>query len=162
MLSKNAYRLRRKIEAEGFVGPPDDDNLVKIAYGLRLAPAICLTWTVVGTGLALPFILWALVPFAALGAMLPNHPFDTIFNFGLRHLVGAPPLPHYPLFRRLVCVAATVMLLSAGWGFQAGLPVVGYSFGTLMALFAAIYVTTGFCVLSFSLRPQTYLRQFSQ
>jgi hypothetical protein len=36
-----------------------------------------------------------LVPFAALGAILPGHPFDVFYNYGLRHLLGTPALPRY-------------------------------------------------------------------
>jgi hypothetical protein len=144
----NAYKTRKIIEAEGFVSPWDDDAVVQIAYGLRLAPAICLTWTAIGIALASPIILWALVPFAALGALLPGHPFDVIYNYGLRHLLGAPPLPRYPF--------------GTGWGFQAGLPVVSYTIGALLAAASTLYITTGFCWLSFLLSPRSYLRHISQ
>ncbi len=158
----NADNTRNKIEAEGFVCPSDDDTVVQIAYGLRLAPAICLTWTAVGTALASPIILWALVPFAALGVVLPGHPFDVIYNFGLRHLFGSPPLPRYPLPRRLVCLTAMAMLISAGWGFQAGWLAAGYGIGGLLVALSSLYVTTGFCALSFLLKPRAYLRQISR
>jgi hypothetical protein len=62
-------------------------------YPLRLSPAICMVWTAVGTALASPTILWALAPFAALGAILPGYPFDVLYNYGLRHLLGTPRLP---------------------------------------------------------------------
>lgn len=156
--SANVDNLRRKIEAEGFVSPTDDKAAVHMAYGLRLAPALCMTWAAIGTALASPLILWALVPFAVLGALLPGHPFDVIYNFGLRHLIGAAPLPRYPLTRRMVCLMAAVMLFIAGWGFQAGLPMVGTFFGGQMAAVALLYSTTGFCLGSFSLQPRRYIR----
>lgn len=161
-MSVKVDRLRRKIEAEGFTSPIDDKAIVQMAYGLRLAPALCMTWAATGTVLASSTILWALVPLAILGALLPNHPFDALYNFGLRHLIGAAPLPRYPLTRRLVCVMAVMMLLLAGWGFQASLPMVGYFFGGQMAAVALIYSTTGFCLASFSLQPRRYMRCLNQ
>ena len=35
------------------------------------------------------------MPFAALGGILPGHPFDVLYNHGLRHLLGTPTLPRY-------------------------------------------------------------------
>jgi hypothetical protein len=65
---------RENIQAQGFCGL-DDSTCRQINYPLRLSPAICMAWAAVGTALASPTILWALVPFAALGAILPGHPF---------------------------------------------------------------------------------------
>ena len=50
---ENISTLRAKIEAQGFCGL-DDDSLLQINYPLRLAPAICLAWTLTGTALASP------------------------------------------------------------------------------------------------------------
>lgn len=160
-MSANIEYIRRTIAAEGFVAPLDDIAAVQMAYGLRLAPAVCLAWTATGTFLAAPTILWALIPFAALGAILPNHPFDVIYNFGLRHLIGAAPLPHYPITRRIVCMIATVMLLITAWGFYTGLPIVGYTIGGLMIASALLYSTSGLCVISFLLQPRNYLRHLT-
>lgn len=161
-MSVNVDNFRRKLSAEGFVCPTDDKTTIQMALGLRLAPVICMTWAASGTILASPMILWALVPFAALGALLPSHPFDAIYNFGLRHLVGGSPLPRYPLYRRIVCVVATVMLLISGWGFYAGLSMVGYTFGGILFAAALLYSTTGICIVSFSFRPRFYLRHLTQ
>jgi hypothetical protein len=50
---------------------------------LRLSPAICMIWAAVGTARNSPMVLWTLAPFAALGAILPGHPFDGLYNYGL-------------------------------------------------------------------------------
>ena len=47
-----------------------------------------------GTALALTPLLWALVPFALLGSVFPVHPFDILYNLGLRYFTGTPLLPH--------------------------------------------------------------------
>ena|SRR2546423_577875 len=74
---------RARIEAQGFVGL-DDRTLAAINYWLRLAPAICMVWTAIGTALTSPIIVSALIPFAALDAILPGHPFDLVCTaFGI-------------------------------------------------------------------------------
>ena len=143
--------VRERIQAQGFCGL-DDATYAQINYPLRLSPAICMVWTAVGTALASVTILWALVPFAALGAILPGHPFDVLYNYGLRQIFGTPPLPRYPIRRRFACVMATLMLVAAAWGFQAGMPMVGYIVGWSLVGAAFVNVSTGFCVPSFIYR----------
>ena len=111
--------VRENIQAQGFCGL-DDKTCAQINYPLRQSPAICMVWAAVGTAFASPTILWALAPFAALGAILPGHPFDVFYNYGLRHLRGTPALPRSGVRRRFACALATIMIVAAAWGFQAG------------------------------------------
>ncbi len=143
--------MRERIQAQGFCGL-DDETCAQINYALRLSPAICMVWAAVGTALASSTVLWALVPFAALGAILPGHPFDVLYNHGLRHLFGTPALPRYGARRRFACALATMMLVAAAWGFQAGMPMVGYIVGWSLVAAAFVNVSMGFCIPSFIVR----------
>src|SRR3989337_4144859 len=111
-MSQVTATVRERIQAQGFCGL-DDATYTQINYPLRLSPAICMVWTALGTALASATILWALVPFAALGAILPGHPFDVLYNYGLRHLLGTPALPRYGARRGFACALATIMLIAA-------------------------------------------------
>lgn len=144
-------RVRDNIRAQGFCGLPDE-TYAQINYPLRLAPAICMVWAAVGTALESYVILWALAPFAALGAIFPSHPFDVFYNHGLRHLFRTPALPRYGFRRRFACALATVMLVAAAWAFQAGAPVVGAVLGWALVAAAFVNVSTGFCIPSFLVR----------
>ena len=139
---------RTRIETQGFVGL-DDRTLSQINYWLRLSPTICMAWAAVGTALGSATLLWFLVPFAALGAVLPGHPFDVLYNYGFRHLVHGPRLPRYPMPRRYACMLATVMLTGAAWGFQAEMPLAGSIFGWSLVAASFVNVSTGFCAASF-------------
>src|SRR5207244_6362381 len=97
-------------------------TLSDVGPWLRLSPAICMIWAAVGTVLASPAILWSLMPFAALGAVFPWHPFDAIYNYGLRHWLGTPRLPRYRAPRRFACAVATIWLGAAGLAFYLGEP----------------------------------------
>src|SRR5215471_9394536 len=112
---------RERIQAQGFCGL-SDATYAQINYPLRLSPAIMMVWVAVGTALTSAPILWALVPFTALGAILTGHPFDVLYNHGLRYLTGAPKLPRYGFRRRLAFAVATTMMSLAAWGFQADVP----------------------------------------
>jgi hypothetical protein len=141
-------RARRRIEAQGFVGL-DDHALAAIQYWLRLSPAICMVWTAVGLLRGSPMVLWALAPFAALGAVLPTHPFDAFYNSSLCYLRHRPPIPRYGLPRRFACLMATMILIVAAWALQSGLTTLAYGVGGVLVAGAFINVTTGFCVPSF-------------
>jgi hypothetical protein len=150
-MSTATLTIRERIQAQGFCGL-DDATYTQINYPLRLSPAICMIWAAVGTALASPTVLWALAPLALLGAILPGHPFDVLYNYGLRHLSGAPALPPYGGRRRFGCTSATTMLLAAGWSFHSGHLVAGYVIGGMLTAAAFVNVSTGICIPSFIAR----------
>jgi hypothetical protein len=61
-----------------------------------------------------------------LGALLPFHPFDLLYNYGVRYLTGTRPLPHQGPQRRFACAIATVWLVGTGWAFHLGAEMIGY------------------------------------
>src|SRR5271169_3918490 len=127
-MSQISTKARERIQAQGFCGL-SDATYAQINYPLRLSPGIMMVWVAVGTVLASAQILWALVPFTALGAILTGHPFDVLYNQGLRYLLGSPALPRYGARRRFGFAVATTMTALAAWSFQAGAPLLGYIVG---------------------------------
>ncbi len=87
-MSQISTTARERIQAQGFCGL-NDATYAQINYPLRLSPGIMMVWVAVGTVLTSTQILWALVPFTALGAILTGHPFDVLYNQGLRYLIGS-------------------------------------------------------------------------
>ena len=150
-MSAASATVRTNIQAQGFCGL-DDETYAQINYPLRLSPAICMVWAAVGTALGSATILWALVPFAALGAIFTSHPFDVVYNQGLRHWFGTPALPRYGFRRRFACAMAAVMLVAAALGFQTGMPVLGNVLGWSLVAAALVNVSTGFCIPSLVVR----------
>jgi len=73
-MPEDSSPVRGRIETQGFLGL-DDRTIQEFNFWLRLSPAICVTWTAIGTPLQSAPALWALAPFALLGALLPGHPF---------------------------------------------------------------------------------------
>ena len=140
--------MRRRIEAQGFVGL-SDGTLAEVGPWLRLAPGICMVWAAIGTYLGSATVLWALVPFAALGAVLPGHPFDVIYNYGIRYMTGTRELPRYNAPRRFACAVGTVWLGCTGWAFYAGAATLGYVLGGLLVVVAGMAAFTDFCIASF-------------
>jgi hypothetical protein len=143
-MSHISTKARERIQLQGFCGL-SDATYAQINYPLRLAPGIMMVWVAVGTVLGSAPILWALVPFTALAAILTGHPFDVLYNYGLRYLTGAPKLPRYGLRRRLAFAVATTMMSLAAWGFQADVPLLGYIIGGAMVASTCLNVITGIC-----------------
>jgi Domain of unknown function (DUF4395) len=143
-MSQISTTVRERIQAQGFCGL-NDATYAQINYPLRLSPAIMMVWVAVGTVLASAQILWALVPFTALGAILTGHPFDVLYNHGLRYLLGSPELPRYGARRRFGFAMATTMTVMAACAFRAGVPLLGYIVGGAIVASACVQVSTGIC-----------------
>ena len=143
---------RARLEMQGFAGL-DDGRLAEVRPWLRLAPALCATWAAIGTVRAAPALLWALAPIAALGALRRGHPFDALYNHGLRHLLGTRPLPPYGAPRRFACGVATVWLAATAGAFSAGATTLGRALGAAFVSAALVPATIDFCIPSFFFGP---------
>jgi hypothetical protein len=140
--------VRRRLEAQGFCNL-DDAALEELEPWLRWSPALCTIFIAVGVIVESPVILWSMAGTAFLGALLPFHPFDLLYNFGARHITGTRPLPRQGPQRRFACGIATVWLLGTGWAFHIGAASVGQALGVLLILVAALVSITHFCIPSY-------------
>ncbi len=146
MAEISAVTLRR-LDIQGFEGI-DDERLAETGRWLRLAFGLCSLMALTGTLLASPIGLWMLVPIAALGAAFPVHPFDYIYNYGLRHLTGTGPLPHRGAPSRINCGIATVWLIATASAFQSEAIFAGYVLGGLLVVVGGLVSTIDFCIPS--------------
>ncbi len=139
--------VRRRLEAQGFCDL-DEATLNEVGPWLRWSPAFCTLFMAAGVALKSPMVLWALALTAFLGALLPLHPFDLLYNYGARYLTGTRPLPHQGPQRRFACGVATVWLLATGWAFYVDAPLIGYLLGVPLILVAALVSITHDCIPS--------------
>jgi hypothetical protein len=139
--------LRRRLDMQGFTCA-DDTTLARTHLWLRWSPGLCAAITAAGTALASPTVLWTLAPFAALGAILPFHPFDLVYNLGLRHLSGGPALPRNGAPRRFACAVGSVWLITTGWLFFAGLDGAAYTLGAAFVATATLVTSAHICIPS--------------
>ena len=138
---------RHRLDVQGFDGIPDE-RLALVAPWLRLAFALCATLAAIGTITASPAVLGTLVAIATLAAIFPVHPFDLIYNHGIRHVRGTPPLPRRGAPTRFACGVGVVWLLAVIWTFGAGHQVAGYILGGLLTAVALLVSTTDICIPS--------------
>ncbi len=139
--------VRKRLEAQGYRNL-DDATLADIGPWLRWTYAICTLLMITGTVLASPAILWTLSVIALIGAILPFHPFDWLYNYGFRFLTGTGSFPRQGAPRRFACGLAAVWLIGTGLAFYGGATVAGYVLGAMFAAVGVLVSTTYFCIPS--------------
>ena len=123
-------------------------NSHPVAPWLRLTFGLCGVLGGMGTLFASPTILLVLALFAAVAAASPVHPFDLIYNHGIRYLTGTGPLPRRGAPTRFACGMSAVLVLVTAWAFSAGHPAVGYSLGGMLTFVVLLVSTTDICIPS--------------
>jgi hypothetical protein len=140
-----------RLDIQGFdaVG---EERLAEVAPWLRLTFGLCALLAGIGTATASPTLLLALAPIAALGAAFPVHPFDLLYNHGIRHLTGTGPLPARGAPGRFACGMGAAWLLVTAWAFWAGHAPLGYVLGGTLTAIAVLVSTTDICIPSMVFR----------
>lgn len=138
---------RRRLDIQGFERV-EEKTLTPVAAWLRLAFGLCAVMAALGTALASPVVLLLLAPIALLAAVFPVHPFDLLYNHGIRFLTGTGPLPRRGPPSRFACGLGAVWLLPTAWAFHAGVVVPGYVLGGLLTGVAVLVSTTDICLPS--------------
>ena len=144
MLTRRRSRL---LDIQGFE-TVDRQELAQVAPWLRLAFGLCAVLGGLGTVLASPGILTGLAALAVLAAASPVHPFDLIYNHGIRHLTGTGPLPRRGVPSRVGCGVGAGLLLVTAWTFSAGHAVAGYVLGGILTSVVLLVSTTDICIPS--------------
>ncbi len=147
MNDKLSATTRHRLDVQGFDGIPDQ-RLAEVAPWLRFAFGLCATLAAIGTIAASSSVLGILVVIAALAALFPVHPFDLIYNHGIRHLRGTQPHPKRSAPSRFACGMGAVWLIGVIWTFQSGNLLAGYIFGGLLTSVALLVATTDICIPS--------------
>jgi Domain of unknown function (DUF4395) len=140
-------RTRRLLDIQGFEAV-DMQELAPVAPWLRVAFGLCALFGAVGTILASPIMLLGLSLVAMLAAASPVHPFDLIYNYGIRHLTGTGPLPRRGVPTRFGCGMGAILVLVTAWAFSAGHQAAGYALGGALTVVVLLVSTTDVCIPS--------------
>lgn len=108
----------------------------------------CALLAGVGTALAVPMLLWILTPIAVLAALFPVHPFDLIYNHGIRYLRSTGRLPQRRAQSRFACGVGAAWLVATALAFQSGALILGYVLGVALTGIAVLVSTTDICIPS--------------
>lgn len=144
-------RTRRLLDIQGF-DAVEDQQLTEVTPWLRLAFGLCAVLGGLATASASPVVLLVLTAIAALAAASPVHPFDQIYNHGIRHLTGTGPLPKRGAPSRFACGIGAGCLVVTAWAFSAGHAVLAYTLGATLTAVALLVSTTDICIPSMAYR----------
>ncbi len=138
--------MHANLEVQGYVLTRDESRALR--WGLRFPTALCLAIVVTGLILQSALLLGALVPIGVVAGWTARHPFDFVWNHGLRHLTGAPPLPPNPPPRRHGFKVGTVWLGTVTLLFAFGQPTAALIAGVPLALACGTLTVANFCIPS--------------
>src|SRR5258708_13146851 len=139
--------IRHRLEEQGFCGL-DDATLAEVGPWLRWSPVLCTFFMILGVAMQSPVVLWLLAATALFGAFLPFHPFDLLYNYGVRHFTGTRPFPHNAPQRKFACGLASARLIATGWAFYVGASTLGFPLPFPLILRPAPVTPTHLCVPS--------------
>ncbi|MCI0900361.1 MAG: DUF4395 family protein, partial [Chloroflexi bacterium] len=77
-----------------------------------------------------------------------RHPFDLIYNYGVRRLTGTQPLPYNRASARFAAGTALVLLVGSAIAFELDLAWLGYALGGVLISVATLVSVTHFCIPS--------------
>ena len=124
------------------------DQARALRVGLRFPTALCLALVVTGLVLESAPLILALVPIGALAGWTSRHPFDLIWNHGVRRLFDVPELPPNPTPRRHAFKLGTLWLLAVGLLFAAGATTAALVLGGVLVAVCGLVTITNFCIPS--------------
>jgi hypothetical protein len=149
MMDRLANWSRSCLTMQGYVGL-DEAERRSLWLGLRFSPLLCFAGIALGTVLASPVLLFAMAATAFVGGFLmAKHPFDYVYDFAVRPLLGGPRVPDGPEPRRFACQIASPWVAAIAVAFWAGAPVIAWVLAAPMLLVAAFVTATNWCLPSF-------------
>jgi hypothetical protein len=134
------------LQVQGYCLTSDEARALR--WGLRFPTALCLALVVTGLALQSAVLILAMVPIGVAAGWSSRHPFDLIWNHGLRHLSGTPELPVNGTPRRHAFKLAAVWLLAVGLLFAFGQPTAALVLGGVLVAVCSLVTVTNFCIPS--------------
>ena len=143
----NAAWMRGNPASQGYCLP--DGQLRSLRFAVRFSTGLCLPLVAAALVLESPIMLLGLAAIGAVAGFTPRHPFDLLWNHGVRALARrAPELPPNPRRRRHAFKLGGVMVLVVAGLFAVGLPSAALVLGGLLLCACASATVLNFCVPS--------------
>ena len=137
------YRIRQ----QGYFNQSKKE-ITDLATGNRFAYQVCVTILFLGMVTADIHVLAFMNVIAFLGIVLPNHPFDYIYNHLLSKRLGKPKLPPRSRQLKFACGMATAGIAATIYLFSNEMMVAGYINGFSLVLVAGLVSTIDLCIPS--------------
>jgi Domain of unknown function (DUF4395) len=139
--------MARNLLTQGYCLAAEERTQLRL--GLRFATGLC--FPLVALALESSTMLVALAAIGAVAGLTPRHPFELVWNYGIRHAFAAPPLPPNPIRRRNAFKIGATWLLAVAALFAADLTTAALVLGGVLLVACGIVTATNFCLPSFLL-----------
>lgn len=136
-----------RIREQGYDNQTDAE-ISDLAFGNRFAYRSCVFLLLFGVGFANIPMLSLMMVIAFFGLVLPNHPFDYIYNHLLSKRMNKPEVPPRANQLKFACTVATLWIAGIIYLFYSGLMVWGYVVGSLLIGVAFLVSAIDFCIPS--------------
>ena len=137
----------KRIREQGY-SCQSEQEISELAFGNRFAYQLCTSLLIVGVAFANIPILSTMMIIAFFSVLLPNHPFDYIYNYILSDWMKLPKLPQRSIQLKFSCSIATIWIGSTIYLFHSNLMLQGYITGGVFIGVATILSTTDICIPS--------------
>ena len=139
---------RKRLQIQGYVNFSDKE-LSDHRFGIRFAYWACIMLVMAGLVMANVSVLTAAAGVAFLGAVLPYHPFDYLYNYGgIRNMLGRPKLPPRTNQGRFNCGLASVWLAAIIYFFTSNQPLIANILGVMLVAVGLLVSSTDVCIPS--------------
>jgi hypothetical protein len=138
--------MRANLTTQGYC--LSDADRRELALGLRFSTGLCLALVVTALALTSPAMVFALSGLGLIAGFSARHPFDHLWNHGVRHLSGGPVLPPNPTRRRHAFKIATAWLLLVGALLAVGSTTIALVLGGLLVGACLTVSATNLCLPS--------------
>lgn len=136
----------RNLTIQGFVC--NSASFDRIEPWLRLNPAICLAFAVIGFAYSSYQVFLLMAAFAAVGAIFPHALGDVIYNTLIRHFTKTPALPPNPPPRRFACFVGFLWTLTIVWAFYMTYTTLASVLAIVLIIVIIPMVSIHFCIAS--------------
>lgn len=137
----------KRLRAQGYQSLTNYE-VSELALGHRFAIQLCTALLTISLVTSSLHMLTVIMGFAFLGAALPNHPFDHIYNYIIAVWMNKPRLPKRSVQFRFSCGIAGMMTTAIIYFFYSGYAIAGYVTGSVLLGVAITVSTTDFCIPS--------------
>ena len=140
------FRIKR-IQEQGYY-QHNHFEISCLAIGNRFAYQLCTSILLFGVLFGNIPVLIAMSSVAFFSIILPNHVFDYIYNYVIRHWIKSPKLPPRSKQLKFACTIATIWILATIYFFYQELFTAGYVTGGSLLIVATLVSTTDICIPS--------------
>ena len=136
-----------RLRAQGYTSETKKE-LTGMAFGIRFAYRACIAILTVAMVTQSIVLFGVMLGIAFLGIVLPNHPFDYIYNFTLSGWMNRPKVPARSPQLKFACSIATAWIAAVIYLMVTGQTTLGTIMTINLIVIAMFPATSDFCIPS--------------